>query len=277
MSISLPAEPCEASDAGYGVCARCYYDLSGLPDEGRCPECNWPIGLSRSDRPLTDAPSRVLRPLILWTGVVLLTLLLRVACAVLYLVARAAPPEMGFGAMARPLAHTFLALCIGAQIAWTLLAFGRAASTDPTSRRNRPLLVCSSIALIACVGAVWFGVRPGMANIFTAGALGWLVMMPLHFTAAITRIHLFAEQMGSIPTAKRAQEVAAFLGILWLVWMVGMMGAAALHATLSRDFGPGFVTLACAWFPVLAGIVWTRLMASVTIALVRTYHQALPA
>lgn len=33
------------SDAGYKRCGRCWYDLSGSPEEGRCPECGTPYRL----------------------------------------------------------------------------------------------------------------------------------------------------------------------------------------------------------------------------------------
>lgn len=45
---AIPTEP---------TCAKCGYDLAGLPDHGDCPECGKPIrhSLNRGPNPLTQA------------------------------------------------------------------------------------------------------------------------------------------------------------------------------------------------------------------------------
>ena len=207
----MPDPPADAELAL--KCAACGYDLRGLPDDGRCPECGAAVAESRQAVSLFRADPRWLRRLELgaWLCPLSLLGLLAALAAAWLLLDVGSPPQIW-----RAWAQTTLLSLVVAGVAsgpWLLLARPRPAAFDARPRRRR----IGRVALLVCV-AGWAAGR-ALNTLFVqsllAGGPGWST--PGNFAILMNAMQLAGFASAAAQAAAAwivARHLAALLRLL---------------------------------------------------------------
>jgi hypothetical protein len=238
-------------------CKKCSYNLRGLRDEGRCPECGTPIGLStRGDFLRFSNPDWVDKvalglKIILW--MILVSIVVRLATVALRFVA---PPILGQGL-------TFLASLLSFYGVWLMT------EPDPSGVGEDPNLTPRKLVRVTLVvGLIGQALQIVSDSVSVPAALEYVSGALLLVAALVALVGEFAKFIYYEKLSLRIPDGAAARRARFLRWayvitlgfaLLGGAVAALIRFTTTGTVPggappPALMAIGCLFIP--AGIAW---------------------